>query len=249
MSTQTWSPDDYHANARFVTQYGSSVLDLLGDLQGLRVLDLGCGDGPLSLEIANRGATVVAVDSSPQMIAKATELGLDARVIDARELPFDQEFDAAFTNAVLHWIQPLEPVVSGVARALKPGGKFAGECGGHGNVAAISTALRGALTQFGYDPAGRSPWHFPTVEEFSGLLEGAGLEIEQIVLFSRPTPLPTDMRGWMRTMAMSFFAGCREEDVEPMLEAAIALVEPSLCDEAGRWTADYVRLRFLARKA
>lgn len=248
MSTQTWNPDDYHANARFVTQYGSSVLDLLGDLSGKRVLDIGCGDGPLTLEIVQRGASAVATDSSLSMIAKARELGLDARVLDARELPFEGEFDAVFTNAALHWIQPLKPVVQGVARALKPGGRFAGECGGHGNVAAICTALRGALTQFGYDPAGRSPWHFPTLEEFSGLLEGAGLEIEQIVLFPRPTPLPTDMRGWMRTMAMSYFSGCREEDVEPMLDAAISLVEPSLCDDQGRWTADYVRLRFLARK-
>ncbi len=149
MSNIAWNADDYNKNARFVSDYGHQVADLLGDIRGLRMLDLGCGDGPLTKELENRGADVIGVDASPAMIEKAKELGLNVAVMDARELTFENEFDAIFSNATLHWVKPPELAVAGVARALKPGGIFVAEMGGHGNVAAIVTALIAATRLHG----------------------------------------------------------------------------------------------------
>jgi len=246
MSNIAWNADDYNKNARFVSDYGHQVADLLGDIRGLRVLDLGCGDGPLTKELENRGADVVGVDASPAMIEKAKELGLNVAVMDARELTFDNEFDAVFSNATLHWVKPPELAVAGVARALKPGGIFVAEMGGHGNVAAIVTALIAATRLHGL-PDFESPWYYPTPSEYGQLLIEHGFEIESIALIPRPTPLPTGMLGWLKTFAQTSLAEFRQESVTTVLDTAVELLKPSLCDSAGNWTADYIRLRFRAK--
>jgi SAM-dependent methyltransferase len=247
MSNIAWNADDYNKNARFVSDYGHQVANLLGEIRGLRVLDLGCGDGPLTKELENRGADVVGVDASPAMIEKAKELGLNVAVMDARELTFDNEFDAVFSNATLHCVKPPELAVAGVARALKPGGIFVAEMGGHGNVAAIVTALIAATRLHGL-PDFESPWYYPTPSEYGQLLIEHGFEIESIALIPRPTPLPTGMLGWLKTFAQTSLAEFRQESVATVLDTAVELLKPSLCDSAGDWTADYIRLRFRAKK-
>src|SRR5215207_5023766 len=132
---QTWDAADYAANARFVSDLGQPVLDLLAPRPGERILDVGCGDGALTEKLVVAGATVVGIDPAPDLVAAAIARGLDARQIDAQALPFDHEFDAAFSNAVLHWLPDLDAALRGVRRALRREGRFVGECGGHGNVA------------------------------------------------------------------------------------------------------------------
>src|SRR3954447_13379509 len=102
--TQTWSPVDYRQNASFVPELGAPMIARLAPQPGERILDLGCGDGSLTAQLAESGATVVGVDASPAMVASARELGVDARVADATRMPFTDAFDAVFSNAVLHWI-------------------------------------------------------------------------------------------------------------------------------------------------
>src|SRR5678815_4450924 len=116
------------------------IRDLLAPRPGERILDLGCGDGALTQQLAAMGVRVVGVDSSPEMIAAACTRGLDARVIDAEQLPFVGSFDAVFSNAALHWMHDPDRVVAGVFRALRPGGRFVGECGAEGNVATLVQA-------------------------------------------------------------------------------------------------------------
>ena len=146
---QIWDASLYAGNGRFVAQLAGALVDLLQPQADERILDLGCGDGFLTQRIAESGATLVGVDSSPQMIAAALERGVDARCASGEALSFEQEFDAVFSNAALHWMTDQDAVLTGVHRALKPGGRFVAECGGQGNIAAIRVALLAVLTARG----------------------------------------------------------------------------------------------------
>jgi len=250
MSAQTWNPAAYAANAAFVPALGQPVLELLQPRPGESILDLGCGDGVLTEKLAAAGARVVGVDSSANMIAAANARGLDARLLDITALPFECEFDAVFSNAVLHWVKgdPDAPLASAY-RALRPGGRFAGELGGHACVAAIRVAMIATLERRGIRGASSaSPWYFPTVEEYTMRLQRAGFVAEIVQLIPRPTPLPTGIRGWLETFANPFFSLLPEGERGAFLDEVTRLLRPVLCDREGRWTADYIRLRFLARK-
>jgi SAM-dependent methyltransferase len=227
-----------------VPALGAPLIDRLDPRPGERILDLGCGDGTLTLQIAARGATVVGVDASPEMIAAARAQGVDARLERAESLPFQHEFDAVFTNAVLHWVKDADAVASGIARALKPGGRFVGEFGGHTNIAAITVALRAVLPKYGID--GPSDWYYPTPDAYRRVLESAGFTVDDIALVPRPTPLPTGMAGWLETFRGTIFDAVGPARRQDAKDEVIALLKPALCDDEERWTADYVRLRFTA---
>lgn len=244
MTQQQWSPTDYQRHASFVPALGASILERLAPQAGERILDLGCGDGVLTMKLAAAGAEVVGVDASPAMIAAAQERGLDARVMDARALTFDAEFDAVFSNAALHWIPEADLVVRGVARALKPGGRFVVEFGGHTNVAAIATAIRAVLNRRGIPFAW--PWFYPTPDEYRAVLEAEGLRVDDTRLFPRPTPLPSGMAAWLRTFGGALLAAVPAAQVSEVEAEIVALLAPALCDTAGNWTADYVRLQAVA---
>lgn len=246
--TQRWDAAAYARNARFVADYGREVAELLDARSHERILDLGCGDGALTEYIAQDASlVVVGVDASPELIVAARARGLDARVVDARALTFANEFDAVFTNAAMHWMRPLDAVVAGVRRALRPGGRFVGEMGGHGNVASVVTALLAVLGERGVDAKERIPWTFPTTGAFAALLEKSGFAIETLELIYRPTLLPTGIEGWLDTFAGSFLTGFAPEERRAIVARVAQLLAPSLRDESGRWIADYVRLRFSAR--
>ena len=250
-SSQNWSAADYAANAHFVPALGQPVLDLLQPQPGERILDLGCGDGVLTEKLVAIGARVVGIDNSPDMIAAARRRGLDARIMDVRSLTFENEFDAVFSNAALHWVKddPDAPVV-GAFRALVAGGRFVGELGGHGCVSAITVALMAALERRGVgDTVSLIPWYFPTVDEYEVRLQRAGFVPQSVELLPRPTPLPTGMRGWLATFANPFCAALAQNERDDFLDEVTALLKPVLCDSQGRWTADYMRLRFAAIKA
>ena len=246
MTVQRWDAADYAANARFVSDLGQPVLDLLKPRAGERILDIGCGDGALTERIAAVGAHVVGIDPSAELLAAARARGLEVQLADARALTFENEFDAVFTNAVLHWIPELDIVLTQVHRALRPHGRFVGEFGGHGCVAAVCTAIRAVASRRGLEA--RLPWRYPTDDEFASLLASAGFEPEMVRLVPRPTFLPSGMDAWLRTFASTVFAPLDETAREAALSETVDLLRPSLCDSQGRWTADYMRLRFSARR-
>ncbi len=246
-SQQCWNPEQYAESARFVSDLGLPVLELLAPHPGEHILDLGCGDGALTLKLKQRGCEVFGVDASPAMVAAATALGLSAERMAGQALSFHEEFDAVFSNAALHWMKDPQLVIAGVWRALKPGGRFVGELGGHGNVAAIVAALEAALAR--RDLRVSSPWFFPSVATYRTLLEASHFTVRQIELFPRPTPLPGAMSDWLTIFAQPFSAALPADQRAAFIAEVAEALRPQLCSADGRWQADYVRLRFAAEKA
>jgi trans-aconitate methyltransferase len=245
--TRDWSAAGYAANARFVADLGGDVLRLLAPRAGERILDLGCGEGALTEKLVEAGADVVGVDGSPDMVRAARALGLDARVMDGQQLAFGPEFDAVFSNAALHWMPDGDAVIAGVFRALKPGGRFVGEFGGHGNIAAIVTALNAALTARGLDAGAMLRW-YPTAERYAAMLRAGGFTVDNVLLIPRPTHLPTGIEGWLATFAAPMLADLPAHDRATLLAEVGTLLAPALQTDTGEWIADYVRLRFKATK-
>jgi SAM-dependent methyltransferase len=246
---QTWDPDRYDRNARFVSDLGQPVLELLAPRAGERILDLGCGDGVLTERLVAAGCRVVGVDGSPAQVAAARARGLDAHVMDGQALTFENEFDAVFSNAAMHWMKRADAVIAGVRRALRPGGRFVGELGGEGCVAIIRAALVAALERRGIDGTALDPWYFPDVASYGQRLAAAGFAVRWIALIPRPTPLPGDVTGWLETFAESFTGALPARERPEFLAEVREALRPLLCDASGAWTADYVRLRFAAARA
>ncbi len=246
---QTWNTEAYAANGRFVATLASDVVTLLNPQPGEEILDLGCGDGALTEQLASTGAIVLGVDSSPTMLAAARKRNLHVEHHDATTLPFEHQFDAVFSNATLHWVSGLagqQTALAGIHRALRPNGRFVAELGGHGNIAAIRTALRATLAPFGIDAEKAAASFYPSPAIYRRLLEEAGFTIQSIQLIPRPTPLPNGMESWLNTFRNGVLDQLNPTDRAQAIPDTIALLEPTLRDADGNWTADYVRLRFHA---
>ena len=250
MATQTWDPLAYERNGAFVHELAGGVLEWLDPRPGEYVLDLGCGDGQLTRRIAESGAHVLGVDASPEMVAVARERGIEAERAKAEELPFrNATFDAVFSNAVLHWVRDQDAMMQHVYRVLKPGGRFVAEMGGHGNVAAIHVALAAVLDRHGFADRERGVNYYPSANSYSERLKRHGFKVEQAKSIPRPTKLAEGgMEGWLRTFRRGVLEGLPEDVREAVVQETVNLLETALRDEAGNWIADYVRLRFVARK-
>jgi trans-aconitate methyltransferase len=246
--TTSWDPQSYARNARFVSELGEPLLQLLEPQSEELILDLGCGDGALTAKLADYGCKVICGDSSLPQLQASKRRKLNAVVMDGHALGFKQRFDAVFTNAALHWMKEPERVIDGVWRALKPQGRFVGEFGGKGNVETIRSALHAALTRRGIDPLPVDPWYYPSTEEYSQLLSKAGFKLAFIELIPRPTKLPGDILSWLEIFAQPFTIAVTEQERLSFLQEIRNELASSLRDSSGSWFADYVRLRFKATK-
>lgn len=247
-TSQTWDPNRYQTNASFVARLGTPLIELANIRPGERVLDLGCGDGVLTEQLAAQGCTVVGVDASPEQIEAARARGLDARVESGEDLPFNEEFDVVFSNAALHWMKNQPAAIDGMWRALKPGGRVVAEMGGGDNVGRIKRAVQAALDRRGIDSAAANPWFFPTPGEECTLLENRGFLVRSVMLFDRPTPLPGDIEGWLWTFCEAFITAAPSAEHPAIINEVRSELEPVLRNSDGSWYADYVRLRFQAEK-
>jgi hypothetical protein len=124
-----------------------------------------------------------------------------------------------------------------------------GEFGGHGNVAAIATAIRAVGERRGADPEKMCPWFFPSVADYKRRLEQGGFNVTTMMLVPRPTELDIGMDGWLKTFGRSFFEQFEGAERDEVLAEVMELLRPSLCDADGVWTADHIRLRVAAEKS
>jgi trans-aconitate methyltransferase len=245
---RVWDPNAYDDDHSFVYEYGSDLVDDLEPTADERILDLGCGTGHLTSEIADSGATVVGIDRSVEMIDTARTTYPECTFVRADATAFapEEPFDAVFSNAALHWIDDQDAVLETVRNALRPGGRFVAELGGAGNVRRIADALRAELADRGYDAD--DPWYFPSIGEYAPRLEGHGFEVRSARLFDRPTELEDGEDGlgnWIRMFGEEFFEGVPEEERAAIVGAIEDELRPALFRE-GTWVADYRRLRFVA---
>ena len=241
-STSDWDAEDYARVGGFVPALGQAALDLLDPQPGEHILDVGCGDGTLTLKIKEAGVDVVGIDNNLSMVAAAKGKGLDARLMDASQLKFAEAFDAAFSNATLHWVLDKERAARAIWFALKHGGRFAGEMGGDGNLARLREALDDVLVARGFGPPTYAANWYPSVEEFTAVYENAGFKDVDARLIERPTPLDHGVAAWVTTFRKGWLdrAGVPEDERQSIAEAVAGRV--------GTDVADYVRLRFTMRK-
>lgn len=249
-----WDAGLYNAKHEFVWKYGADLVSLLNPRAGERILDLGCGTGHLTAQIAESGAEVIGVDRSPEMVAAARKAypNLKFEISDARDLKYQDEFDAIFSNATLHWIHEPEAVLQGIHRALKQGGRFVAELGGKGNIQKMQLAFDQALIDVGAAMrAGEvNPWYYPSVGEYSALVERSGMEVRFATLFDRPTELAdgaAGLRNWMAMFCGAYLERAGAQRREQFLARAEELLRPGLFHQ-GIWRADYRRLRIVAVK-
>ena len=247
-----WNAKLYDTKHSFVSQFGTDVAELLAPRTGEYILDLGCGTGHLTHKIATSGAEVLGIDSASTMIEQACKNYPYIRfeVADGTNLHFTEQFDAVFSNAVLHWIKEPEKVIAGVWRSLKPGGRFVAEFGGKGNVKAIVAAICSAIQAAGYPVNELNPWYFPSIGEYGTLLEKQGLQLTFATLFERPTPLEdgeNGMQNWIKMFANSFFQEIAADTQMSILADIEKQLRPTLYQNS-TWKADYRRIRVIAIK-
>ncbi|KAI8145926.1 S-adenosyl-L-methionine-dependent methyltransferase [Fennellomyces sp. T-0311] len=252
-----WSASNYDTHASFVPKLGNIILGKLDAKPTERILDFGCGDGVLTQELAKQCQTVVGIDASTDMIAKAKQStqGIEYHVVDGHYLGqwFDKEnqepFDAVFSSATLHWLKEPVKAIRGIHQVLKPAGRFVAEFGGYMNCGEVHTALITALNKRGFNGKALSPWYFPSPQEYAKLLESNGFKVESIELVPRPTELNTDVAGWLKTFGFAFLEPLKsDEERQEVLAEITEHLRPAYQREDGKWFIMYVRLRVVAHK-
>lgn len=249
----SWNVDLYNEKHGFVHQYGSQLVDLLNPKSGEYILDLGCGSGQLTKKISESSSHVIGIDSSEEMIKASQKLFPDIEFhhMGAESFAFEQSFDAIFSNAVLHWVKNQRAATSNMFHHLKHGGRLVVEFGGYGNVATIIKALQSSLIGHGFQVnASLERWYFPTISNYTSLLEDVGFEVVFAQLYDRPTLLESKdngIRDWIEMFGSHFFDGIPQEDKITILAEVQNRVK-SKCFKDGQWYADYKRIRVVAIK-
>ena len=243
-----WNSTLYDKKHDFVAEYGKGLLEFIPGNDEQVILDLGCGTGVLTVQLADLCNKVVGVDSSQSMIDKAKQQfsNIEFRVCDALALPFKNEFDVVFSNAVFHWISDHNALLKNIHEVLKPQGLLVCEFGANGNIATIENAFVKACNSFGYDYEPK--FNFPTVENFGKLLENNGFVIDRIYDYDRPTVLKDNEQGlfnWMKQFFASELAVMSEHIQAMVFEKVEELTKDTLWNGT-EWVADYRRLRAIA---
>jgi len=250
---KTWNAAQYDDKNAFVWKHGEGVIELLEPAAGERILDLGCGTGHLTNRIAQSGAQIIGLDKSSTMIAEARRLYPNIRfeIGDGTDFELDQDFDAVFSNAAIHWMKDQAAVARCIWRALKSGGRFVAEFGGKNNIGAIRKALREAIAEAG-ETIDEEPFarYYPTVGEYSTLLEAQGFRVTLATHFDRPTKLDNEeqgLRNWLHTFTDNVLDSIPPEKRDAVISRVEDALRPTLFRD-GSWYADYRRLRVRAIK-
>jgi len=244
-NTNRWNADKYNKHADFVSNLALPVIELLDPQENEHILDLGCGDGTLAVEIEKFNSKVTAVDLSESMVAKTKEKGIQASVMSATELIFEDEFDAVFSNAVLHWVKEDDKAIKKISKALKNTGRFVAEFGGYGNIKYLTDAMQEVFQK--HDDFGdfNNPWNFPTDSRYKKLLEANGFVVDYIELIPRPTKID-DISNWLDIFANGIISHLTNEQQNQFKKEVRGILKSKIYSDKDGWVVDYVRLRLKA---
>ncbi len=243
----SWNVEKYNKHTSFVSKLAMPVLDLLGDIKDKKILDVGCGEGTLAKEIAQRGAKVIGIDLSQEMVNATKAKGIEAYFCSVTALPYESEFDAVFSNAVLHWVQEAKEAVVNINKALKQDGVFVAEFGGDGNIKSIVNAMREVFKNHKEYGEFKNIWYFPSDKEYKKLLEESGFRVEYIELIKRPTPID-DIVNWLDVFTNGFTKHLSQTQVKSFRKEVREFLKTTNYTIKNGWIADYVRLRVKAVK-
>ena len=247
-----WNTTLYDDKHSFVSKYGENVIEWLQPEKGEHILDIGCGTGTLTQKLSESGAIVTGIDASAEMIekAKTSYPQIEFFVKDATSFSFEEPFDAAFSNATLHWINEQEKALGCIYNSLQPGGRFVFEMGGKHNIESIHQAIKRAMKEAGFQhQLPEASNYFPSVAEQCTLLEKVGFTVTDLSYFKRPTELKGDdgMKNWIVQFCTFFFKNIPASETAKIIDASVELLQPANY-KSGKWYADYVRLRVKAVK-
>jgi len=251
-SDKIWIATTYDNKLSFVSELGKKILELLNVQKGEKVLDLGCGTGDLAHFIHDLGAIVYGIDFSEAMIQQARQKypDLSFDVADVHTYRTSEQYDAVFSNAALHWMKQPEKAIESSWLALRAGGRFVAEFGGKRNIQSVYQAILHTFARRGLNSAERNPWYFPTIGEYSHLLEQQGFRITYARHFDRPTPLAGGEESiihWLNIFAAPFFTDWNDQDKHQAMEEIAADLKTSLWKD-GQWIVDYSRIQIIAYK-
>ena len=245
-----WDADKYTADFSFVHQYGNSVTELIDADKGSSVLDLGCGNGALTKTLQEKGYAVKGLDASKELldIARKNYPAIEFVQADATAFAISEPVDVVFSNAVFHWInkERQQDMLKCVYNALKKNGQFVFEFGGYGNNQCIHYVLATVFSECGYFY--EMPFYFPTISEYTTLLENTGFSVKYAVLFDRLTELKGEngLKDWINMFVKTPFEIVKsEQEKETIINKAIGILRNDLYID-GKWYADYVRIRMKA---
>lgn len=253
MSNQKWNAKLYDNNHQFVSEYGHDLIELLSPKEDERILDLGCGTGDLACEIKKTGAEVIGVDASEEMIkaAMVKHRDIEFQVMDATKLNFTRPFKSVFSNAVLHWIKTPQKVLKEVYNLLDENGRFVCEFGGKDNCKIILESVIKHMKAMNYDYDEENfPWYFPSIGEYTSLMEKEGFHVTYAVHFERPTKLMDEELGlkkWIDMFVGNLIKDVNKEDQDKLIVAVEKDLKETLFKD-GHWYADYKRIRVIGVK-
>ena len=247
-----WNANLYDGSHSFVSRYGNDLIELLAPKKGESILDLGCGTGDLAKKLFDAGVNLVGVDYSPNMIleAKSKYPSINLMVADATNLEFDHEFDGVFSNATLHWVKPPEKALQCIHKSLKHSGRFVAEFGGKENVQTITDEIIRQIKQTGIDyDMEQFPWYYPSIGEYTSLMEKVGFRVAFAQHFDRPTPLEGEngLKNWIEMFGSTLFQGIAEDRKDYIIEQVENQLKEVLYTD-GKWIADYKRIRVIGIK-
>jgi trans-aconitate methyltransferase len=263
MRAFTWDAEDYKKHSTTQQQWARELIAKLNLIGSEKILDIGCGDGKVTAEIAAivQKGSVTGVDNSSSMIALAAEQyppekhrNLSFMLMDASRLKFENEFNVVFSNAALHWVKDHKPVVEGIYKSLKPGGKALLQMGGKGNADSILSVIDDLKCRKEWQPYFDDfefPYGFMGTEEYNILLEQAGFVIERVELIPKDMQYKDSegLKGWIRTTWLPYTERIPEEKRDRFIDDIIATYlerEPINANDSIH--VDMVRLEVAAKK-